>query len=70
MSGQQAWEQPGAGGGCADAEVATPVADQCAQQPGERFGDMHVVAAQAQEHLLAAVGDLVDGDRGDPGGMT
>ena len=50
-AGLQAGEQPSGGGWGADADVGSAVAGQGVQQPGEWFGDVQVVPAEAEEYL-------------------
>ena len=47
--------------------IAATVAEQFLEQAVQWFGDEYGVSAEADEHLLVAGGDLVGGDRGDPG---
>ena len=52
-AGLQAWEQPAGGGRGTDADVGPAVAGQGCQEPGEGFGDVQVVPAEAEEYLRA-----------------
>ena len=66
-AGQVPGEQPGGGGRGSDAAVAAAVADELEDGVGERAGDGHVVAAEPDERLVVAAGDLAGGHGGDAG---
>ncbi len=51
----------------ADAAVAAPAADELEGGVGERAGDGRVVAAEPDESLAVAAGDLAGGHGGDAG---
>ena len=66
-AGQMTGEQPGGLLRGADAAVTAPVVDELGDGDGEWSGDGHVVAAEPDEHLLTAAGDLAGGHDGDAG---
>ena len=53
--------------GRADSDVGLALGDQLEQERTERLGDGQVVLAEADEHVVAAVGDLIEGHGGDSG---